>query len=56
MARTGLGHNKSVTFDNIVPHKKCYHCRKDFSLPVGANFDDYAYKEYHYRDYKFFCS
>ena len=51
-----LGYNRSVSFNNIVPTKVCSNCGKEFCLPVGANFDDYAYKEYKGRNYKFYCS
>lgn len=42
--RKGLGNNKSVTFNIIVPTKTCDQCGKEFCLPVGANFEDYVYK------------
>lgn len=54
--RKGLGYNRSVSFNNIVPTKVCERCGKEFCLPVGANFDEYVYKEFKGRNYKFFCS
>lgn len=54
--RKGLGYNRSVSFNNIVPTKVCEQCGKEFCLPVGANFDEYVYKEFKGRNYKFFCS
>ena len=56
--RKGLGNNKSVTFNNIVPTKTCEYCGKEFCLPVGANFSEYAYKRFKPKSskYKYYCS
>lgn len=48
--------NHSVTFESIIPAQVCAQCGKEFVLPIGSNFADYAYKEYHKSGMVYCCS